>query len=52
MLRAPRWFPYLLMLPAAFVMAIVVAFPLLYNFWLAFRNMSLYRFTNHTFVGL
>ena len=51
MLRAPRSFPYLLMLPAALVMAVVVAFPLLYNFWLAFRNMSLYRFANHTFVG-
>ena len=32
MLRAPRWFPYLLLLPAALVMAAVVAFPLVYNF--------------------
>src|SRR5262245_44704068 len=30
----------------------VVLFPLLYNFYLAFRNMSLYRFANHQFVGL
>jgi arabinogalactan oligomer/maltooligosaccharide transport system permease protein len=29
-----------------------VLFPLLYNFYLAFRNMSLYHFTDHSFVGL
>lgn len=52
MLRASRWFPYLLMLPAALVMGAVVLFPLLYNFYLAFRNMSLYHFTDHTWVGL
>lgn len=52
MLRAPRSFPYLLLVPAALVMGAVVAFPLLYNVWLAFRNMSLYRFTDHEFVGL
>lgn len=52
MLRAPRSFPYLLMLPAALVMAAVVLFPLLYNFFLAFRNMSLYHFRDHVFVGL
>src|SRR2546426_6310158 len=33
-------------------MIAVVLFPLAYNFWLAFRNMSLYHFTDHTFVGL
>ena len=33
-------------------MLLVVLFPLLYNFYLAFRNMSLYHFTDHTFVGL
>jgi len=52
MIRAPRRFPYLLILPAAVVMVAVVLFPLLYNFYLAFRNMSLYHFTDHTFVGL
>ena len=42
----------MLVLPAVIVMLAVVLFPLLYNFWLAFRNMSLYHFTDHTFVGL
>lgn len=52
MLRAGRSFPYLLLLPAIIVMLAVVLFPLSYNFWLAFRNMSLYHFRNHEFVGL
>jgi arabinogalactan oligomer/maltooligosaccharide transport system permease protein len=51
-LRAPRWFPPLLLMPAAVIMLSVVLFPLLYNFYLAFRNMSLFHFTDHTFVGL
>ena len=51
MLRSPRWFPYQLLLPAIVVMLAVVLFPLLYNFYLAFRNMSLYHFTDHRFVG-
>jgi arabinogalactan oligomer / maltooligosaccharide transport system permease protein len=52
MLRAPRWFPYWLILPSAVVMAAVVLFPILYNFYLAFRNMSLYHFRDHQWVGL
>lgn len=52
MIRAPRRFPYLLLMPSAVVMVAVVLFPLLYNFYLAFRNMSLYHFTDHRFVGL
>ena len=52
MLRAPRRFIAMLVLPAMVVMVGVVLFPLLYNFWLAFRNMSLYHFTDHRFVGL
>ena len=52
MLRAPRWFPPLLLLPAALIMLSVVLFPLLYNFYLAFQNMSLFHFANHRFVGL
>ena len=51
-IRAPRSFPYLLLLPALVAMLLVVLFPLLYNIYLAFRNMSLYHFTDHTFVGL
>ncbi len=52
MLRAPRSFPYWLILPSAAVMAAVVLFPVLYNFYLSFRNMSLYHFTDHEWVGL
>jgi arabinogalactan oligomer/maltooligosaccharide transport system permease protein len=51
-LRAPRAFPYQLLLPSVIVMAAVVAYPLFYNFYLAFRNMGLYTFRNHTWVGL
>ena len=51
-IRAPRSFPYLLLLPALVAMLLVVLFPLVYNFYLAFRNMSLYHFTDHRFVGL
>jgi arabinogalactan oligomer/maltooligosaccharide transport system permease protein len=51
-IRAPRSFPYLLLLPAMAAMLLVVLFPLIYNFYLAFRNMSLYHFTDHSFVGL
>jgi arabinogalactan oligomer/maltooligosaccharide transport system permease protein len=52
MLRAGRSFPYSLLLPATLVMLAVVLFPFGYNFWLAFRNMSLYHFRNPDFVGL
>ena len=52
MLRAPRYFPYALALPAGIAMLAVVLFPLFYNFYLAFQNMSLFHFTDHTFVGL
>lgn len=52
MLRAPGRFIAMLVLPALIVMIGVVLFPLLYNFWLAFRNMNLYHFTDHKFVGL
>ncbi len=52
MLRSPRYFPYLLVAPAAAVMLAVVLFPLGYNFYLAFRNMSLFHFRDHAFVGL
>jgi arabinogalactan oligomer / maltooligosaccharide transport system permease protein len=52
MLRAPRSFPYRLLAPATVVMLAVVLFPLVYCFWLAFRNMSLYHFRTHEFVGL
>ena len=52
MIRASRAFPYALVLPAGIVMGAVVLFPLLYNFYLAFRNMSLYRFANHQFESI
>lgn len=52
MLRAPRSFPYRLLLPAVVAMLAVVLFPLLYNFYLAFRNMSLYHYADHRFAGL
>jgi arabinogalactan oligomer / maltooligosaccharide transport system permease protein len=50
--RAPRAFPYALLLPSLVAMLLVVLFPLLYNVFLSFRNMNLYHFTDHRFVGL
>ena len=52
MLRSGRSFPYALLMPATIAMLAVVMFPLGYSFWLAFRNMSLYHFRDHRFVGL
>lgn len=52
MLRSSRSFPYALLMPATIAMLAVVLFPLGYSFWLAFRNMSLYHFRDHEFVGL
>ena len=52
MIRAPRWYPYVLLMPAAAIMLLVVFLPLLYNVWLSFRNMSLAHFMDHRFVGL
>jgi arabinogalactan oligomer/maltooligosaccharide transport system permease protein len=52
MLRSGRGFPYALLMPATVVMLAVVLYPLGYSFWLSFRNMSLYHFRDHTFVGL
>jgi arabinogalactan oligomer/maltooligosaccharide transport system permease protein len=52
MLRSGRAFPYALLMPATIAMLAVVMFPLGYSFWLAFRNMSLYHFRDHHFVGL
>lgn len=52
MLRSGRTFPYALLMPATIAMLAVVMFPLGYSFWLAFRNMSLYHFRDHRFVGL
>ncbi len=52
MLRAGKSFPYALLLPATIVMLAVVLYPLGYCFWLAFRNMGLYHFRHHEFVGL
>jgi arabinogalactan oligomer/maltooligosaccharide transport system permease protein len=51
-IRAPRWYPWLLLLPALAVMLLVVFLPLVYNVWLSFRNMSLAHFLDHRFVGL
>jgi len=52
MIRAPRWYPYLMLGPAIAIMLLVVFLPLLYNIWLSFRNMSLAHFMDHSFVGL
>ncbi len=46
-----RLFPYVLLLPTVVVMLTVVAYPLIYNFILAFKNMSMYHFYDAKFVG-
>ena len=42
----------LLVLPAVAVMLLVVAYPFLYNFWIAFSNMSLRTFRNPELIGV
>jgi arabinogalactan oligomer/maltooligosaccharide transport system permease protein len=42
---------YALLLPSVLVMALVVVYPFLYNFRIAFSNMNLYTFRNPEFVG-
>ncbi len=44
--------PYLFIAPAAVVMLLVVLYPFIYNFIIAFSNMSLYHLRNPEFVGL
>jgi arabinogalactan oligomer/maltooligosaccharide transport system permease protein len=39
-------------MPAFLVMMSIVFYPLIYNFYLSFRNMSLYRYADNQFVGL
>lgn len=46
------WTPYLFIIPTFIVMIAVVFYPLSYEFWLSFRNMSLYTLFNHKFIGL
>lgn len=46
------WLPYALIAPAMLVMALVVFYPFLYNFRIAFSDMSLRTFRNPGFVGL
>lgn len=38
--------------PACIYMAVVAIYPIIYNFYLMFRNMSTKNFINHQFVGL
>ncbi|MFH1144325.1 MAG: sugar ABC transporter permease [Candidatus Eisenbacteria bacterium] len=44
--------PYVLLLPTAVVIAAVVVYPFLYNFWLSLSNMSLYHVHDARLVGL
>ncbi|MFH0777661.1 MAG: sugar ABC transporter permease, partial [Candidatus Eisenbacteria bacterium] len=46
-----KLFPYLLIAPTLAVMLVVVLYPLIYNFVLAFKNMSMYHFYDSKFVG-
>jgi arabinogalactan oligomer/maltooligosaccharide transport system permease protein len=43
---------YALLLPSLLAMALVVVYPFLYNFRIAFSNMNLYTFRSPEFVGL
>ncbi len=46
------FFPYLMLLPAAFIIFIVIIFPFFYNVALSFSNFSLKTFTDWHLVGL
>jgi len=46
-----KYQPYLYLLPAFIVIALMSFFPLGYGFWLSFTNMSLGTFKNPAFIG-
>jgi arabinogalactan oligomer / maltooligosaccharide transport system permease protein len=49
---ALKYQPYLYLLPAFIVIALISFFPLGYGFWLSFTNMSLGTFKNPVFIGI
>ena len=44
-------FPYALLFPTALVIAAVIFYPFLYNFWISLSNMSLYHVRDASLVG-
>ena len=49
----PEWkYSLLFVGPAVLYICIFALYPVIYNFYLAFRNMTARHFLNHTFVGL
>ncbi|PMQ01160.1 MAG: ABC transporter permease [Dictyoglomus sp. NZ13-RE01] len=44
--------PYLLIAPAMLIMIAVTFYPLVYSFYIAMTNMSMYSFFNPKFIGL
>jgi arabinogalactan oligomer/maltooligosaccharide transport system permease protein len=51
-LASAAWTPYIFIAPTFIVMALVVFYPLAFEVWLSFRNMSLYTLFNSKFIGL
>ncbi|MDQ7826768.1 MAG: sugar ABC transporter permease [Candidatus Eremiobacteraeota bacterium] len=47
-----KFSPYPYILPAIVFVTLIVLFPCLYSFYLAFTNYSLYHFTSFSFIGL
>ncbi len=52
MRRRERRLVLWLLAPAGLVMLLVVAWPLLYNFWISLTNWNMYHFRDPRFVGL
>lgn len=49
-----RWTPFFFLLPAIIVLALIVLYPLCYEFWLSFRNVTLLNLKSgkYPFVGM
>lgn len=43
--------PYLYSMPSLLVIALVVAFPIIYTLYISFTNMNLYHWSNFKFIG-
>lgn len=51
-LKRKQWEPFAFASPSLFLIALVIVFPLLYAFWLSFRDFDLSIGPGHEYVGL
>ena len=51
-IKRKRWEPFAFASPSLALIALVIVFPLVYSFWLSFRNFDLSVGPDHDFVGV